>query len=144
MSGGGNDLIATGLADRLPDGVLHLDSRRARDTSNRGVHRQRRGNSEVRAQHVVLTNPLPTLRDVDLTAAGLSQRRLDAIVSMGMGAGQKILLQLTARPEALSEWPGLAVVDSPAAAVWDNSAAQRGTSGMLTIFGQGAAPGTPG
>jgi monoamine oxidase len=139
---GGNDLLATGLAGRLPDGVLHLDS--PVDTVRRVDDEyivNAAGTPDIRAHHVVLTNPLPTLRDVDLTAAGLSARRIDAVASMGMGTGQKILLQLTARPETLPEWPGLAVVDNPAAAVWDNSAAQPGRSGMLAIFGQGALPG---
>lgn len=142
---GGNDLIARRLAERLPPGSLHLEAplvglrRRgdgAYDVATRGSA------TVIRADRVVLANPLPTLRQVDLTGARLSERRHAAIESIGMGTGSKVLLQVTRQPSTVPAWPGFAFSDVPTVAVWDSSLGQPGNSGLLTLFGQGTLPAT--
>jgi monoamine oxidase len=133
---GGNDQLATGLAARLPEGCVHLD------TPLTALRRRPDGRYDVAtgagkplvADRVVLTTPLPPLRRVDLTGAGLSARRLEAIEQVPMGTHRKLLAQLTRQPDADPAWPGLLVTDAPPTAAWDTSRAQPGAAGLLTFF----------
>jgi len=137
---GGNDRIVSGLVDRIPDGVLRLQSPLAR------LSRRTDGRYEVEvsgdrpvllADQVVLALPFPCLRSVDLDRANLSQRRRDAIAELPMGQGTKLLLQLDKRPSLTEAWPGFAVTDQPYIAFWDTSAGQEGQAGLLTLFMSG-------
>lgn len=137
---GGNDQIVAGLVERLPAGVLRMESPLTR------LSRRPDGRYEVEvagdprsllADQVVLALPLPCLRSVDLDTAGLSQRRHDAIAELPMGQGTKLLLQMDTRLSDIESWPGFAVTDSPAVALWDTGAGQPGDSGLLTFFTSG-------
>jgi monoamine oxidase len=137
---GGNDLLAFLIAEALPKGSLRPQSplialRRTPDGFGLDVDG---GGQELFAHRVVLANPLPTLRNVDLTDSGLSDRRLAAIASVPMGTGFKILVQLERRPEQFPDWRGFAVTDNPMVAIWDTSAGQPGDAGLITLFGQGS------
>ncbi|MEY9847258.1 flavin monoamine oxidase family protein [Streptacidiphilus sp. MAP5-3] len=60
------------------------------------------GTIAVPADHVVLALPFSTLRDVDLSRAGLSPLKTTAIQQQGMGQNAKLVTQLTAKT-----WPSL-------------------------------------
>ncbi len=134
---GGNDLIAEGLASRLPPGCLRLESPvssvvRGSDgryavsvAGDKGVHV---------ADHVVMAIPIPAMRRLDLTDAGLSELRHRSIAEIPMGTHSKLLMQLDLRPSAHPEWPGAALVDDPCLVAWDTSQGQPGESGILTLF----------
>jgi monoamine oxidase len=133
---GGNDQLATGLAARLPEGSVRLETRLT------SVRRRPDGRYDVGtdagplnvADRVVLATPLPPLRDVDLTGAGLTARRAEAIEQVPMGTHRKLLAQLTRQPGSDAAWPGLAITDAPPTAVWDTSSGQPGAAGLLTFF----------
>lgn len=134
---GGNDQLASGLAARLPDGCLHLQTvltsvRRLAD--GRYVLTTDSGGAHLLADRVVLATPLPPLRRVDLTDAGISARRLQAIAEVPMATHRKLLAQLAGQPGLDAAWPGLLLTDAPPTAVWDSSRGQRGTAGLLTFF----------
>ena len=68
------------------------------------------------ADHVVLAAPIPALRDMDLTAAGLSAQRHRSIADVPMGTHTKLLMQLDMQPSAHPDWPCVAIFDDPAVA----------------------------
>jgi monoamine oxidase len=134
---GGNDLIATALADRLPPGALRLSSPvtaiRRRPDGRYVVSVDGRPLTDA-VEHVVITAPLPTLRGMDLSGAGLTPRRHRAIAEVPMGSGTKLTLQLDIPPGRHEAWPGLGLLDDPALVVWDASRGQPGEAGLLTLF----------
>ena len=134
---GGNDLIAQGLAERLPPGVLRLSSpvtAVARENDGRFTVSVAAAPAVRDVDRVVLAAPMPVLRGLDLVGAGLSPLRQQAIAELPMGMGTKLMLQLDAPPGSVADWPGLVLFDDPAAVVWETSRGQNGDSGILTIF----------
>jgi monoamine oxidase len=133
---GGNDQLATGLAARLPDGCVRLETplTSVRRRPDRRYDVATDGGVPLVADRVVLATPLPPLRRVDLTAAGLSARRLEAIELVPMATHRKLLVQLERQPASDIAWPGLLLTDAPPTAVWDTSTGQPGAAGLLTFF----------
>jgi monoamine oxidase len=134
---GGNDQIPHGMAHTLHRRRLHADApltalwRRAD-----GRYGLRFGGHPdvVVADRVVLALPFTTLRDVDLTRAGLSHKRLRAIEHLGMGTNSKHLMQLSVRPYRLGHWSGGFTMDSPRQSSWDSTLGQPGRSSIITIW----------
>ena len=133
---GGNDQVPTMLADLLPADALHLE------TPLESIVERSDGTFElgfggvaapVIADHVVLCLPFTTLRDVDLSGAGLSRKRLKAIDELGMGTNAKVLLQFQDRFPTFG-WNGSFTLDAPKSDSWDSALAQPGDGGLLTIY----------
>lgn len=91
------------------------------------------------ADQVVLAIPFTTLRDVDLTRAGLSSLKREAIRELGMGTNAKVLMQFHHRPRHFGDWDGDLSTDRPPYVdVWDTSLTQAGRPGLLTVYSGGA------
>ncbi|WP_243058393.1 NAD(P)/FAD-dependent oxidoreductase [Nocardioides sp. SR21] len=91
---GGTDRIATTLADRLPEGSVHLGSvLTAIQRRGRG-YRLELEEGAVDTDVVVLALPFAALAHVDLSRSGFSPRKRRAIRSLGMGVGMKVHLLL--------------------------------------------------
>ena len=133
---GGNDQVPNMLADLLPADALHLESplesmaERSDGTFELGFGGVA---TPVIADHVVLCLPFTTLRDVDLSGAGLSRKRLKAIDELGMGTNAKVLLQFQDRFPTFG-WNGGFTLDAPKSDSWDSALAQPGDGGLLTIY----------
>ena len=136
---GGNDQIVTGMVDRLPAGTIKqgyalvaLAERTAGDY--RLTFRVGDAYRDVIADHVVLALPFSTLRDVDLSNARLTQRKLNAIATMGMGQNAKIHVELEHKTwpplgyagSSYTDWHGYCVA-------WDDSV-PRGPDGAPAIL----------
>jgi monoamine oxidase len=134
---GGNDLIAHGLAERLPAGTLQFDH------PLRAI--RRRGKSyalsfagqpaEVQADIVVLCLPFTALRRVDTAGLPLSRRKRECIEQLGMGTNAKLLLQFERHLSHYDSWNGELYdehVDT-----WNSSLGERGRPGVLTVFSGG-------
>lgn len=140
---GGNDLMAQALADRLPDGCLRLAnpvgsvSRRA---DGRPVVAVAGDSQLLVADRVVLAAPLGALGNIDLSGAGLSQRRHDAFAELMMGQHSKVLAQLDKRPEVIAGWPRVGLFDGPLGVGWATSEGQPGEAGLFTLFAQHVVP----
>ncbi len=148
---GGNDQIPRKLAAGLPERALRVGSamQGLRVTSTgRFEMLMDRYRRPVKADVIVLAQPLPALRKADLTAAPLPDAYRRMIASVGMGTNAKLLLGLRRRPEAFGGWSGDLLADDPALQTWDSSLAQHPDvrEGLLTLFTGGAAalalPGT--
>lgn len=138
---GGNDQVPRMLAEGLGPGQLEMDApleaMRRRDD---GSYELRFGGvrEDVVAAEVVLAIPFTTLRDVDLSGAGLSALKLQAIEELGMGSNSKLLLQLEERPERYDRWNGELGTDDPVLSTWETSLTQPGDSGLITVYAGGS------
>ncbi|MEJ7600909.1 MAG: NAD(P)/FAD-dependent oxidoreductase [Kofleriaceae bacterium] len=136
----GSDALTTALADDLESGQLHLDHRLTKvamvadryeltfDVSGTPV--------SVFADHVVYALPFTKLREVDLTASGLSEDKLDVITNLGYGTNAKLMLQFTDRHwETTQMSAGGAITDvGELQTIWATSRGQDGIQGILTNF----------
>jgi monoamine oxidase len=137
---GGNDLLVHGLAERLVEGSIALESPlTSLRIDNDGVLGRFDNGADVRADAVVLAIPLAALREIDLEDAHLSESRRRAIRELSiMGQNTKLLIGLDGPPTELPAWPGnLLDLDEPPIAIWDTTSAQPGPGGVLTVFTAG-------
>jgi len=136
---GGNDQIVTRAAAALPQDSIHLD------TALSALVRRGDGSYELTfdggapfvADLVVLTLPMSTLRQVDLTRAGFGEHTLDAIGHLAMGYDVKLLLQYDVRPTEMGNWSGGMDHTDPDFDTWESSAAQSGKAGLITVYAGG-------
>jgi len=137
---GGNDLVTRGVAERLPEGSLHLDAPlTALWRGDGGSHGLRFDgvSDDVIADRVVLAIPYTTLRDVDLSRAGFGKLKLRCIQELGMGTNAKVLLQFRHRPDRFGHWDGDLVTDRPFLDTWQSSLGQPGRAGLITVYSGG-------
>ncbi|MEX2421247.1 MAG: FAD-dependent oxidoreductase, partial [Actinomycetota bacterium] len=142
---GGNDHVTTMLADALPEGTLHLETplEAMRVRSDGSYELGFDGiASPIVADIVILTLPFTTLRGVDLTEAGFDEGRMAAIDELGMGLDVKLFLQYERRPTEFDVdgrvWSGGMEHTDPNFQTWESSAAQPGSSGLITVYAGGA------
>ncbi|WP_081691100.1 flavin monoamine oxidase family protein [Conexibacter woesei] len=144
---GGNDQVPTLAAAALPRGALHMNAPLQRlSRRNDGRYELRFGGigATVLADRVVLALPYSTLRDVDLSCAGLSPHRMSVIQQLSMGTNGKLLLRYDDRPQAhtyaLGQWTGFSLDYGAARHTWDSTRRQPGNGSITTMFygGQGA------
>jgi monoamine oxidase len=114
---GGNDQIATGMAGELPAGTIRLGQAlvalRANANGSSTLTFDSGGStSEVTVDSVVLALPFATLRNVDLSRAGLSPRKMSAISELGMGTNAKVIMEFTAAPWIADGYTGTTYQDN--------------------------------
>ena len=140
ISRGGNELVAHGLAERLPEGSLHLDAPlTALWRRNDGSYGLRFDgiSDDVIADRVVVAIPYTTLREVDLSHAGFRKLKRRCIAELGMGTNAKVILQFRERPERFGDWNGELVTDQPFLDTWQSSLGQPGRAGLITVYSGG-------
>ena len=143
----GNDQVPRLAAQALPAGTVQLESplRTLRKRAD-GSYELRFGGSApsrpVIADHVILTLPWTTLREVDLDGAGFSQYRLTAIRELGMGTDVKLILQYNRRPATFkvhgAPWSGTVNYTNPNYQTWDSAPTEPGTEGLITVYAGGS------
>jgi monoamine oxidase len=124
---GGNDQIVHRMIDRLPRGTVRQGQELVALAERSGgdyrlTFRVDGRHRDVIADHVVLALPFSTLREVDLSKANLTVRKLKAIREMGMGQNAKIAVELDRKTwpplgysgSAYTDWRGFCVA-------WDDS-----------------------
>jgi monoamine oxidase len=143
----GNDQVPVLAAKALPAGAVQLESPlQALIKRADGRYELRFGGSApsrpVIADHVILTIPWTTLRDVDLEGAGLSSYRMTAIRELGMGTDVKLLLQYRRRPATFkvhgAPWSGTVNYANPNYQTWDSAPTEPGTAGLITVYAGGS------
>jgi monoamine oxidase len=137
---GGNDQLVTALASRLPDGSTQLGYRlialaENADGSITCTFMAASSTVEVVADHVVLTLPFSTLRNVDLSGVRLSPRKRTAIASLALGNNAKIQIQVAGRPWIHQGLDGNVLTDAAFDGGWDGTSYQnRGRPSPVEIF----------
>ncbi len=140
---GGNDLIPSAITAALPRASVTygaaLEAVRIRGDGKLELEFGDIGGTVV-ADRVVLAIPFTTLRQVDLTEAGIPTDQMDAISRLGMGTNAKVLLQFD-RPffGGFGQWSGLLQrADDPAFTTWESGATDGSADlGLLTVFSGG-------
>jgi monoamine oxidase len=92
----------------------------------------------VEADHVILALPFSVLRHLDLSQAGFTKRKLQAIQQLGYGSNVKLQLQFASRPwNSAGPWgisSGTSFTDNGYGNAWDVTRAQRGDTGILVNY----------
>ncbi len=136
---GGNDQIATRLAQQLP-GQITLGSElvaveRRSDGTFSLTFDQGPKTVTVVADKVVLALPFSILgSSVDYSRAGFKQRKAVAIEELGMGTNAKLHVQFEDRPWVARGFNGESYSDRGYQSSWEVSRAQPGRSGILVDY----------
>ncbi len=138
---GGNDQIVTRMVAQLPPATVRLGHelislRENGDRTLTLVFETSGRTLEVRADLVVLALPFSTLRDVDLSASGLSAAKRRVIRTLGMGSNAKIHTELRHKTwpslgfagAAYGEWDGFCCA-------WDDSVPLGPNGGPALMLG---------
>ncbi len=138
---GGNDRLATALADRLDESVYLKTIVRAVAQRGRRVRVtlcSRDGESHVTADAMVLALPATMVRRIAFTPSLPSPQRA-AYRDLQYGPATKTLSQFDRR---FWRYPGKPLAygtDLPIGAMWDGNEEQRGRGGILTLLAGGSA-----
>lgn len=93
---------------------------------------------EATYEHVVLTLPWTTLREVEFAPA-LPADKADMIQHLGYGTNAKLMLGFDSRPwRTTHNKSGSTITDTGPQTIWETSRGQAGTQGILTVFTGGA------
>lgn len=143
----GNDQLITGLVDVIPDGTIHLGHQllalsENSDGSFTCTFDKSGSTVEVVADHVVLTTPFTTLRNVDLSGVRLSPLKQQAIANLPLGNNVKLQIQVARHPWTKDGYTGDTLTDAPFDGSWDGStyqtAAGRQNTEILIVVPGGA------
>jgi monoamine oxidase len=136
---GGNDQIATGLANAL-QGQIRLGAamssiRRNSDGSYRvSFDLAGGGSTTATADRVVLALPFSILRTLDYSKAGFADLKKTAIQELGMGTNSKLHVQFSDRYWNAIGNNGNTYADTGYQNTWDVTRAQQGRSGILVDY----------
>ena len=133
---GGNDRLATALAEPLGDRVRLGAELVAVSHRGRGVRasiKQGRQVSLVHCDYLVFTVPAPLLRRIPITPA-LPAQQHEAIASLKYGRATKTLLQFSQRFWRAPGRPRAFGSPLPFGAVWEGNEEQRGRPGILSLM----------
>ncbi len=136
---GGNDQITSRMGDRLAGRITTGSELVAVKKTAAGGYvltfEQASGTKTVTADKVVLALPFSILRSsVNLSKAGFSARKQQAIAEQGMGTNSKLHLQFTRRHWNDLGVNGDTVADTGYQSTWEVSRAQPGTAGILVNY----------
>jgi len=138
---GGNDRLATGMADALRGPILlnAIVRRVAQDDSLvRVTVAERGGVHELTADACVITLPASTLRDVEFNPR-LPEDQHHAIATLPYGKATRLMLQFDRRFWKHGRRATAFGTDLPIGAVWDGNEQQRGPAGILSLLAGGRA-----
>lgn len=138
---GGNDRIATAVADRLKTPVrLRTVVRRVRITP-KGLTVSAEGPdglAELAADYVVIAVPASTARDI-LIDPPLPDSQHDAIQQLKYGCATRVLVQFDRRFWPNRGRPNAYGTDQPFGALWDGNEEQKGPAAILSFLAGGGA-----
>ena len=139
---GGNDLITSGLAERLETPVS-LEHRLVKVEEKAGgaftlsFDRGSQSAYEEEFDHVVFALPFTRLRDVEIVAE-FPEEKLEMIRELGMGTNAKLMGQFSEKVwRTQHSASGSVTTDNGLQLLWDTSRGQTGDSGVLTVFAGG-------
>lgn len=141
---GGNDQLASGMANRIGTSQIKLGHELTRITLNPDASytldfTTSSGSLRVVALQVVMAIPFSILRSsVDFTSAGFDTRKLKAIREMPMGNSCKFQLQFRQRIWRQQNSNGSSYSDTGYQDTWEVTRGQAGTEGVLNNFTGGS------
>jgi monoamine oxidase len=142
---GGNDQLITRMLGQMPGGTVQYGQKlvAVRQNANGSVtctFRSGNRSTDVTTDKVVLALPPTMLREVDFSKANLPALKQQSIRELSLGANGKIHVQLSRRPWLDRNLGGVAYSEmSGFQLVWDDTAGQAVTSGIMCQFPGGRA-----
>jgi monoamine oxidase len=141
---GGNDLLISRLAGRLPDQVqlrTRLAAIRKTPDGRFALELEADGTARTEtADHVVLALPFSVLRaTVDYRQAEFGEIKREAIERLGASATSKLQMQFHSRHWRARGWSGETFSDAGHQCTWEASRAQPGRAGLLVNYLGGSA-----
>lgn len=138
---GGNDRLATGMADAMRGPIL-LNAIVRRVVQDGSIVRvtvaERGGVHELTADACVITLPASTLRDVEFEPR-LPEDQHRAIATLQYGKATRLMLQFDRRFWRHGRRATAFGTDLPTGALWDGNEQQRGPAGILSLLAGGRA-----
>ena len=141
---GGNQQLPQAIANSLPEGSIRFNHqlvaiKRNTNDSITLSFANPNGSSEITCDHVILALPFSTLRHLDYEQAGFDALKQIAITQLGYGTISKLFIQFDTRYWYQDgPWPrvnnGFVMTDLDIQVLWDASAGQKGTSGLLVDY----------
>ena len=92
------------------------------------------GISEVTCDHVILTLPFSTLREVDYSQAGFDALKQTAITQLGYGTNSKMVFQFDQRYWNSLQSDGNIYTDLDFQNAWESTRGYAGQTGLLVTF----------
>jgi len=138
---GGNDQLATRMADALPTRVRLRSVLRRVDYGDDDVTatvEDRSGRHAMTADALIVAMPATAVRDV-VFAPGLPAQQHEAIATLKYGGATRVLLQFASRFWVRRGRPRAFGSDLSTGAVWDGNEQQRGRGGILSLLAGGRA-----
>jgi monoamine oxidase len=146
---GGNQQLPERMADCLGGDRVRMGQRlvRVKETANgryKVTFERASGASDVVADFVVLALPFAVLNEIDLSEAGFSGLKHQAIAQQGRGRNGKLHLQFAERDWlGAGPWPGISngssYADTGYQVGWEATRAQGGKPGILVFYSGGSA-----
>ncbi len=141
---GGNEQLPLAIARSLEQERIHLHHQlvaieRTGEAALSLTFATADGPAQVQCERAILALPFSTLRLVDYQRAGFDSLKRAAIEELGYGTISKLFLQFD-RPywDGEGPWPhphnGFFVTDLQMQALWDASAGQAGSCGLLVVY----------
>ena len=139
---GGNDLVVAGMASQLPSGTVQLGQALIALKANANgsctlTFASGASTKQVTADSVILALPFATLRNVDLSKAGLSPLKMKAIDTLGMGTNAKVIMEFAGAPWIPDGYTGTTYQDNGfISSGWQmvQSAASGGYTGPTSLW----------
>jgi monoamine oxidase len=121
---GGNDQLITGMVAQLPAGTIQTGQVLTAVKNNGNgtftcTFQSGATSYQVICDRLVFALPFKTLRNVDLSKAGLSSLKMTAINNLGMGTNGKIIMQFNGRPWVTDGYNGGTQADNGAESAWE-------------------------
>lgn len=143
---GGNDQIITGMLSQLPAGTVQYGQQlvavvKSSDGTFTGTFSSGQSTTQVTVDRFIFALPFSTLRNVDLSKAGLSALKKTAIDELGYGTNGKIIVQTNGHPWVTDGYNGTFFTDNGADGGWEvNYQANNysAATGVLLAFPGGA------
>jgi monoamine oxidase len=142
---GGNQRLPLTIAQCLPAEAIKLQhrlmaiKRNSDESITLSIHTPE-GLHDATYDHVILTLPFSTLRQVDYQQAGFDILKQKAITQLGYGTNSKLFLEFDTRywRQPGGPWPatnnGFIISDTHLRVLWDASLGQPGVSGVLVSY----------
>jgi monoamine oxidase len=139
----GNDQLISGLATRLPPGVVHLDQQLVAVGGGAGggltcTFQSGEAVTDVGADHVVLALPFTTLSRVDLDGVAISALHRQAVSEEPLGTNSKFFAQFDSRVWNAEHQTGNVFNTGVVQGGWDPTVGQPGQAGILAALPGGA------
>ena len=139
---GGNDLIVSGMVNQLRPGTIQMEhvliALKANANGTYTLTFDAGGSmKQVTVDSVVLALPFVTLRNVDLSRAGLSPLKMSAIDNLGMGTNGKVIMEFQGAPWIADGYTGTTYQDNGfISSGWQmvESAASGGYTGPTSLW----------